>query len=752
MNELNDRDSVLMKACYLLPDLETIIQQLIYHQIENNILSKSELDITVSANIQKNGINLVVDSNQNFWEPGMMKDSFFNEEESLYFLLKQMTKTIKVISKPKGFNSLWFCEYPFSLSLSHDNENHKNTHQDICESENYKHPHEDLCENKNDKIDHKIDHKIDYKIDYKIDHKIDYKIDHNSHHGERKCNSYHGDSDSIRGLLISIDSLFHNIPVRKKYLLNNMTIIDLEKNFRNMIFYFNNIWPKVNITLKIVFLNDSFILNSPIKISSSIPLLLQENFQNLFMGKERLDSLCCQNIKLEHKLYTIQGFISSKGYPTEQYQYVYYNEKELQLDKKWRSFFFNEKFNNVYGFNSNDNVTKTVGNSHKKYPIVVLRIMTKREGQDLDDLDAESLSLRYSRYVSLKKEDTTSMISFGRQNLSGGRILLILEKLIESFIKNLNPSNEKKSITNFNKGIKRSDIFSYCEENEKDEHGDVLQEKHNNLKGRKKMKLEYDLDQPLPPVPHNCNISSNNKYKFLQEDKYELFAKDLNHCEVIAQLEKKFILTKLSKDYILIFDQHAADERIKLESFLHKYIISCLNKKLKFKKLETPFIIQSLSKNEMSLLEKHHDSLLFLGIHLVKENETSISIQEIPDFLAIKIQKDYNFLINSIWKYIWELEENLKKKIDSTKINENDWWFVVSNLPSLIVDIFNSKACRQAVMFGDELTLDQCKIIITTLYKCNMPFYCAHGRPSLYPFNYAKKKKKVDLFLDDYLL
>ncbi|OBA28013.1 hypothetical protein HANVADRAFT_47590 [Hanseniaspora valbyensis NRRL Y-1626] len=750
MNELNDWDSVLMKACYLLPDLETIIQQLIHHQIENNVLSKSELDITVSANIQKNGINLVVDSNQNFWEPGMMKDGFFNEDESCYFLLKQMTRGIKVISKPKGFNAFWFCEYPFPFP--HDNEIHKINH---------KNPHEDLCESKNHKINHNSYHGEEKHNSYHGE------VKYNSYHGEVKYNSYHGDSDSIRGLVISIDSLFHNIPVRKKYLLNNMTIIDLEKNFRNMIFYFNNIWPEVNITLKIVFLNDSFILTSPTKISSSIPLCLQENFQNLFMRKERLDSLCCQKIKLDHKLYTIQGFISSKGYPTEQYQFFYYNEKELLLDKKWRSLFFNGKFNNVYGFNSNDNLTKTVGNSHRKYPVIVLRIMTKKEGQNLDDLDAESLSFRYSRYVCLKKEDTISMISFGRQNWSRGRVLLILEKLIESFIKNLNPSSEniditfkkkinhftaKKNITKFNKGIKRSDIFSYYEENEeKDEHGDDLQEVHDYINGRKKMRLEYDLDHK-PPLTHNCNISSSNKYKFLQEDKYELFAKDLIHCEVIAQLEKKFILTKLSENYILIFDQHAADERIKLESFLHKYIISCLNKKLKLRKLETPFIIQSVSKNEMSLLEKHHDSLLFLGIHLVKENDTSVSIQEIPDFLAIKIQQDYNFLINSIWKYIWELEENLKKTIDPTKINENDWWFVVSNLPTIIVDIFNSKACRQAVMFGDELTLDQCKIIITSLYKCNMPFYCAHGRPSLYPFNYEKRKKKVDLFLDDYLL
>ena len=38
-----------------------------------------------------------------------------------------------------------------------------------------------------------------------------------------------------------------------------------------------------------------------------------------------------------------------------------------------------------------------------------------------------------------------------------------------------------------------------------------------------------------------------------------------------------------------------------------------------------------------------------------------------------------------------------------------------------------------AIMFGDKLTLEDCKQAINNLKSCNAPFQCAHGRPSVAP-------------------
>ena len=36
-------------------------------------------------------------------------------------------------------------------------------------------------------------------------------------------------------------------------------------------------------------------------------------------------------------------------------------------------------------------------------------------------------------------------------------------------------------------------------------------------------------------------------------------------------------------------------------------------------------------------------------------------------------------------------------------------------------------------MFGDKLTLEDCQQAIENLKKCDAPFQCAHGRPSVAP-------------------
>ena len=54
-------------------------------------------------------------------------------------------------------------------------------------------------------------------------------------------------------------------------------------------------------------------------------------------------------------------------------------------------------------------------------------------------------------------------------------------------------------------------------------------------------------------------------------------------------------------------------------------------------------------------------------------------------------------------------------------------------MPRLITDCLKHKACRQAIKFGDALTLEECRLIVRNLALCELPFQCAHGRPSVLP-------------------
>ncbi|CAL1527582.1 unnamed protein product, partial [Lymnaea stagnalis] len=44
-----------------------------------------------------------------------------------------------------------------------------------------------------------------------------------------------------------------------------------------------------------------------------------------------------------------------------------------------------------------------------------------------------------------------------------------------------------------------------------------------------------------------------------------------------------------------------------------------------------------------------------------------------------------------------------------------------------------SQACHGAVKFGDKLTLEECEDLVSALKSCDLPFQCAHGRPSVTP-------------------
>ena len=53
--------------------------------------------------------------------------------------------------------------------------------------------------------------------------------------------------------------------------------------------------------------------------------------------------------------------------------------------------------------------------------------------------------------------------------------------------------------------------------------------------------------------------------------------------------------------------------------------------------------------------------------------------------------------------------------------------------PPAALRVLASKACRRAIMFGDVLSLAQCQGVLSALALCEMPFQCAHGRPTVAP-------------------
>ncbi|NWH80203.1 MLH3 protein, partial [Piaya cayana] len=54
-------------------------------------------------------------------------------------------------------------------------------------------------------------------------------------------------------------------------------------------------------------------------------------------------------------------------------------------------------------------------------------------------------------------------------------------------------------------------------------------------------------------------------------------------------------------------------------------------------------------------------------------------------------------------------------------------------LPLTFLKVLASQACHGAIKFNEHLTLEESCRLIEALSSCQLPFQCAHGRPSMMP-------------------
>ncbi|XP_034783940.1 DNA mismatch repair protein Mlh3 isoform X4 [Acipenser ruthenus] len=58
---------------------------------------------------------------------------------------------------------------------------------------------------------------------------------------------------------------------------------------------------------------------------------------------------------------------------------------------------------------------------------------------------------------------------------------------------------------------------------------------------------------------------------------------------------------------------------------------------------------------------------------------------------------------------------------------------VRGTLPLTVLKVLASQACHGAIKFNDSLSMEECCRLIESLSVCQLPFQCAHGRPSMLP-------------------
>lgn len=285
----------------------------------------------------------------------------------------------------------------------------------------------------------------------------------------------------------------------------------------------------------------------------------------------------------------------------------------------------------------------------------------------------------------------------------------------------------------------------------------VLKTWHNPVFRPNEKSVQHALTQESPAV---------------RSDK--MSKKSLSYAEVLAQVDRKFVLIKTrsvqgeitlpsqSPEPLVLVDQHAADERVQVEKLFEDLCRPAntehgrsiyqsklgLRSPIAYSVLEQPrqFIV---SPQERTLFLRYAPHFAFWGIlfDVVRPGPASnstnapgkehhlLSIKTLPPVIQERCQGDPQVLIAFMRSTVWTYSNSPHLTVEEHAVEEKDqdWVRRLAKCPAGLVELINSRACRSAVMFNDELSLEECEVLIRKLSVCRFPFMCAHGRPSMVP-------------------
>ena len=229
--------------------------------------------------------------------------------------------------------------------------------------------------------------------------------------------------------------------------------------------------------------------------------------------------------------------------------------------------------------------------------------------------------------------------------------------------------------------------------------------------------VKEETNEYLSKLSDKININDNddNSNEIINEEYVEEIKEENKLPELypIGLFLGTYIGCQNEKGIYLI-DQHAAQERINYEKYL--YMLSHPNDNT-IKPLFS--IIIELPMNDFIIIKENLDILDKLNIKVEEFGMSSFRIIEHPTWFP-KNNED------KIIRNIFELIISSEKNFSFEKFNKN--------LAATI-------ACKASVKGNTNITIEAMESIINDLRKCDNPFNCPHGRPTIISFSTYELEK-----------
>lgn len=235
------------------------------------------------------------------------------------------------------------------------------------------------------------------------------------------------------------------------------------------------------------------------------------------------------------------------------------------------------------------------------------------------------------------------------------------------------------------------------------------------------------------------------------------FTKEMIHSmQVLQQVDNKFIACLMSTkteengeaggNLLVLVDQHAAHERVRLEqliidSYEKQQPQGSGRKKLLSSTISPPLEI-TVTEEQRRLLWCYHKNLedLGLGIIFPDTSDSLVLVGKVPLCFVEREANEVRRGRSTVAKSI--VEEFIREQVELLQTTGG----IQGTLPLTVQKVLASQACHGAIKFNDGLSLEECYRLIEALSWCQLPFQCAHGRPSILPLadiDHLEQEKQI---------
>ena len=183
---------------------------------------------------------------------------------------------------------------------------------------------------------------------------------------------------------------------------------------------------------------------------------------------------------------------------------------------------------------------------------------------------------------------------------------------------------------------------------------------------------------------------------------------------VVGQLQALYIAASDHYGGIYLIDQHAAHERVNYE----KNLMSVKQNRHKIEPL-TPFLLKVSPSLKKRMTEEVLQQLEQVGVTIIPFGPDSYKLETIP--LWVLDKQDPVFYVEHLLEQIFE----------QNKLDED----------TLRLYAIASKSCKTSIKANDYLSLPEMQQLVDDLLKCDHPYTCPHGRPTMIQWSKASLEK-----------